>query len=190
MPSSKKVFLSLRHYLLEALITTSDLTIEAFFPSGYPGTPFMRQFLSYRWRRRTPSRPTISALLSKLQKEGLVKRTGSRRFSHWRITAGGKRLLGKYRKTIASSAAPPVFSEDESDGTVRIVTFDIPERERKKRDVLRECLKMIGFRQLQKSVWMGSTPLPEDLLAYLNERDTLRYVHIVSIREKGTIEER
>lgn len=100
----------------------------------------------------------------------------------------GKRFVLRYRKAIASPAVLPVFSEDASDGIIRIVTFDIPERERKKRAVLRECLKMIGFRPLQKSVWMGGAPLPEDLLKYLHERGIFRYMHIVSIREKGTIE--
>lgn len=189
MDSSKKIFISLTHYLLEGLIAASDITIDAFFPPRRPMSGLMRRFLSYRWRRRVPSRPTISTLLSQLQRQGLVQRSGSRRFSRWRITPRGRRLVLRYRKAITSPAVVPVFSEGEPDGIVRIVTFDIPERERRKRDVLRECLKMINFRLLQKSVWVGDVPLPEDLVRYLHERDIFRYLHVVSIRERGTMEE-
>lgn len=187
MTSPRKVFTSLTHFILEALITTSDIMIDSFFPPNYPEAAFMRNFLSYRWRRRVPSRRSISALLSKLQREGLVRRSGSRRFARWRIMRPGRRAVVRHRKLALEANARTVFSKRAGDGVIRIVTFDVPERERKKRNVLRECLKMVGFRQLQKSVWVGSSPLPEDLIRYLEERNILDYVHIASLSEHGTV---
>lgn len=40
------------------------------------------------------------------------------------------------------------------DGYWRIVIFDIPERKRKFRDLFRRTIKEIGFRQVQRSVWI------------------------------------
>jgi phenylacetic acid degradation operon negative regulatory protein len=36
----------------------------------------------------------------------------------------------------------------------RVVIFDIPEKERSQRDFLRKQLKWLGFKELQKSVWI------------------------------------
>ncbi len=75
------------------------------------------------------------------------------------------------------------------DGIARIVAFDIPERERKKRDTIRAELVTYNFKQLQKSVWIGYNPLPEDFTELLNGLHLRDEVHIFSVLEKGTIEE-
>lgn len=45
-------------------------------------------------------------------------------------------------------------SDDKWDGKWRLVVFDIPEKRRTARDLLRIRLKEWGFRQLQKSIWI------------------------------------
>lgn len=42
------------------------------------------------------------------------------------------------------------------DGKWYLTIFDIPERVRRKRDILREKLKLLGFGQLQASVWISA----------------------------------
>lgn len=180
-------FHSLRHFILERLIEANDAAIDAFFPPGYPGTALARSFLSRHWRSRSPSAKKCSALLSKLQKEGLVRRSGSRRYASWRITSAGKKAVGAYRRTVVRKGIP-LFDPIERDGVIRIVSFDVPERERAKRGILRDCLKEAGFRQLQKSVWIGTAPLPDALMQYFREQKILSYIHIADIRHSGTLE--
>ena len=76
----------------------------------------------------------------------------------------------------------------KEDGIIRLVMFDIPETERRKRNLVRLELVACGYRQLQKSVWSGDRPLPEKFIKSL---DTLRLkdkIQIVSINKLGTLE--
>ena len=41
-----------------------------------------------------------------------------------------------------------------SDGRWRIISFDIPENIRNKRNSFRRIIKRIGFKQIQKSLWI------------------------------------
>jgi hypothetical protein len=45
--------------------------------------------------------------------------------------------------------------------------YDIPEGRKKERDWFRRQLKNFDFVMIQKSVWVGPSPLPIDFLAYL-----------------------
>jgi phenylacetic acid degradation operon negative regulatory protein len=49
------------------------------------------------------------------------------------------------------------------DGNFMIVTFDIPEKQRKDRDLVRDKLVELGFGMLQKSVWISAYHFEEDL---------------------------
>ena len=73
------------------------------------------------------------------------------------------------------------------DGITRLVVFDIPERERKKRDTLRAELIGYGFEGLQRSVWIGHRPLPADFIEFLDSLNLKNKVHIFSVRESGTL---
>ena len=76
------------------------------------------------------------------------------------------------------------------DGNWRVVIFDIPERERKKRLWLRLELISYGYKLLQKSVWVGYRPLPEDFLRDLEDFNLKSHIHIFSIHHSGTLEEK
>lgn len=51
----------------------------------------------------------------------------------------------------------------KSDGKLRVVMFDIPEKLRQNRNVFRHHLIDLGFRMKQQSVWVSSLPC-EDLV--------------------------
>lgn len=65
----------------------------------------------------------------------------------WKLTKEGwkrlKKMLPQYKKP------------SDWDGKWYIVTFDIPEASRKRRDAFRERLKRLGFGKLQASVWIS-----------------------------------
>ena len=48
-----------------------------------------------------------------------------------------------------------------------IVMYDIPSEKKKERDWFRRHLKQFDYVMIQKSVWVGPSPLPKDFLAYL-----------------------
>lgn len=50
-----------------------------------------------------------------------------------------------------------------------IVMYDIPHTLKKERDWFRRHLIKFGYIIIQKSVWVGPSPLPKDFLIYLKE---------------------
>lgn len=168
---------SLTELILKGIARVGEGVLEAFLPRQYPEARLTRELLGLH-SRRSISRRTFSTILSRLRNQGLVERSGKTRAARWRLTNNGRKYLEKRR--ISSQYA-------QEDGVGRLVIFDIPERERKKRDTIRCELVAADFRQLQKSVWIGYRPLPESFLALLDGLYLKEKVHIFSIRDKGTL---
>ncbi len=60
--------------------------------------------------------------------------------------------------------------EDEKwDGKWRLVTWDIPEKRRKARDLLRYQLKQLGFEKFQNSVWVSKKNCTQLLRQYIRK---------------------
>lgn len=94
------------------------------------------------------------------------------------LTEKGKKSLGMlaYRKKL-----PKVW-----DGKWRIVSFDVFEKNRKKRDLFRRELKEYGFMQIQKSIWVYPYSC-EDYIMLLRTNlhfgKNIRYIVAESITE-------
>ena len=50
-----------------------------------------------------------------------------------------------------------------------LVMFDIPEVKKAEREWFRFHLRQFGYEMIQKSVWVGPSPLPKDFLDYLKD---------------------
>src|ERR1035437_7666189 len=61
------------------------------------------------------------------------------------------------------------FSSGLSDNSSKnlIVMYDIPSDMKKERDWFRRHLKRFNYIMVQKSVWVGPSPLPKDFLEYV-----------------------
>lgn len=58
-----------------------------------------------------------------------------------------------------------------------LVMFDVPQERNSHRDWLRKQLKMFNYMMIQKSVWIGPSPLPKEFVAYIKEigmKDNIR----------------
>ena len=167
--------------ILEKLAELGEGTLDAFLPPQYPEAALARMFLGLDSKRKI-SRRTFSSILSRLKTQGLVERSGTKRRTQWRITGQGSEWL-KDKDMLIKIPAP------RDDGIGRLVIFDVPEYARKKRDAIRVELVSANFKQLQKSVWIGYHPLPQDFLILLDELNLRDNVHIFSIRQEGTLQE-
>ncbi len=95
-----------------------------------------------------------------------LKNTGhvANRNGYWSATEKGRdRKL--YKDADLLSYIPSPFNTDAD--PVNIVAFDIPEKDRRKRNWLRNQLKIFGYKMLQQSLWLGPGPLPQDFLKRL-----------------------
>lgn len=88
--------------------------------------------------------------LTRLKEKGLV--TFIQRNGRWYARATDKGRLFLLREGLQDH----VFRSKSKrwDGQWRVVTFDIPERRRSTRDVLRDYMQAYGFKKLQSSVWV------------------------------------
>lgn len=169
---------SLTQFILERLNEAGQLTLESFLPRHRAEAKIWRQLLGLSTDYNFSPR-TFSTLLSRLKQQGLVAKSGRHGRSVWQLT-----LTGEEKINLPLTLEPP-----PTDGISRLVFFDIPETERKKRDLLRSELVACNFRQLQKSVWLGYNPLPERFIKSLDDLKLKNKVHIVSINKIGTLEE-
>lgn len=64
----------------------------------------------------------------------------------------------------------------------RVVMFDIPEETRQFRDILRDHLKQIGFRELQHSVFIFPYPCEKELATLIDLYDAEKYVRILTVK--------
>ena len=65
------------------------------------------------------------------------------------LTPKGKKVFGRAKLDDIT-----IIKKDKWDGQWRFFLFDVPEKRRSFRDVLRAKLKNLGFFQFQKSVWI------------------------------------
>ncbi len=125
-------------------------------------------------------------LLNHLQKEGLVRRSKEEKNSFWSITDKGKKKL-KFINEQFALKLPSKSYKKENDNNLKIIIFDIPEDDSRKRKWLRNNLVALNFSKLQKSVWIGSIKLPKDFIEDLKIMDIFQYIEIFSVNRTGTI---
>jgi len=69
--------------------------------------------------------------------------------------------------------------EEKWDGKWRFVIWDIPEKRRKVRDLLRSKLKELGFSQFQKSVWGSKKNCTNILRKFIEQVGIEKWVMVV-----------
>lgn len=93
------------------------------------------------------------------------------------ITPEGKKLL--------------VRKMPEPDGIWKLVTFDIPEKQKKVRAVLRAKLKALGFKKWQNSLWVSPYRLDEEVrgeLDILAKRFPIRLLEVSRVNRTDDLE--
>ena len=128
-------------------------------------------------KRRTPSDAVLRVTLSRLKQKGLVEHKNG----IWKITAAGRAYLIKMRGKLKL----PFHARKRQirQPKTMIVIFDIPETQKRKRKWLRTELKNLGFEILQKSVWSGPAPLPNEFIKSLHDLHLLPYLKFFKASE-------
>jgi DNA-binding transcriptional regulator PaaX len=108
---------------------------------------------------RNYSRNSLSGTLSYMRKNGLVENMND----ELQVTHRGQ----KYIKNKMDSLQQFYFKFDKEAPKNLIVMFDIPETQKAEREWLRWHLKKFNYLMIQKSVWVGPSPLPKEFLDYI-----------------------
>ncbi|MBI2514977.1 hypothetical protein HYV91_02205 [Candidatus Wolfebacteria bacterium] len=135
------------------------------------------------WASLYRERQSFYSMLNHLKQQGLIKKRKNelRKGSVWQITKRGLKKLN----LIKNQEKFP-YKKETSDKLI-IVTFDIPEKDRQKREWLRSALRVLDFSLLQESVWIGKNEIPQEFLYDLRKREIMDFVHILEINKEGTL---
>jgi CRISPR/Cas system-associated endoribonuclease Cas2 len=137
-------------------------------------------------RREEEAKRKYRTLLSALKRDGLVEEQDNKKGRFFEITKKGMAKLAALRKR-KKNMLPPTHYQRETSDVVTIVTFDVPEKERRKRDWLRAVLKRLEFTPVQKSVWMGKIKIPPALLEDIRRLRLAEFVEIFQITKTGSL---
>lgn len=77
----------------------------------------------------------------------------------------------------------PIFTKNKWDGSFMIVVFDIPKKDHKAREVLRNKLIELGFGMLQESVWISPYHFEEDLKEFLDIKGYTNYTFVLKAKK-------
>ncbi len=104
---------------------------------------------------------SVQATLYRLRKNGVVD-YGDK---GWHLTKAGKRYMKKKEDSLQQ------FEHKFSEKALKnlMVMFDIPETQKVKREWFRWHLKKFNYEMIQKSVWVGPSPLPKEFLEYISK---------------------
>lgn len=119
---------------------------------------------------------SVQVTLSRLRKKGYINYSSK----EWSLTEKG-RLHAEGVRLL--SYLPSPFKKDSPETT--IVSFDIPEPNRKIRNWLRNQIKIFGYKMLQQSLWIGPGPLPTPFLKRLEELKIRENIKIFSKIKKN-----
>ena len=123
--------------------------MEALFDDCNPflSYPELRKRLHGRWDGK------LGEAIHNLKKGGYLEMVEKDNIKFLRLTGRGK----------LKAILPHTESSEEWDGQWRLVAFDIEEERRKTRDRFRELLWILGFKPLQKSVWIAPHDASEEI---------------------------
>ncbi len=148
----------------------SDILI-AMFLSGKSVRNF-KSIINERKLKRY-KKDSISVTLYRLSKKDYIRKTKE----GWQINKGS---IKQIKLTQLFSYIPSPFNTKNKRSI--IISFDIPGPDRKKRDWLRNQLRIFDYKMLQQSLWAGPGPLPKEFLKRLNELKMKDYIKIFKIK--------
>ena len=83
----------------------------------------------------------------------------------WYLTPAGKRYIKRKENSLQQ------FGHNFTKETPKnlMVMFDVPETKKAEREWLRWHLKKFNYEMIQKSVWVGPSPLPKEFMDYVSK---------------------
>lgn len=165
-PKTRK-FLTVTKTILAILWEGGETMIKAFFPH-----PYSHIFCNHKKKQH------YYYSLYHLKKKGLIKKVGTDTF---RLSRKGEKEA--FFAHLDSQIALYQSKKRKWDGQWRMIIFDIPEKKRKYRDYLRQILKTLGFKELQKSIWVTPHPIPDFLKELLWEERMKYFTRFITIKE-------
>ncbi|MBU1327354.1 hypothetical protein KKB64_02245 [Patescibacteria group bacterium] len=125
---------------------------------------------------------TFKQVLVTLRKQKFIVQKQKKTLLDIEITEAGKKRLG--------SLLPSYQKKRQWDGYIYLISYDIPEKTRNSRDLLREYLRRIGCGLLQESVWLTSYNPQGILDEFMQDHHITGTVLVSKLDKEGTLGDR
>jgi len=120
----------------------------------------------------------VRSAVSRMCHSGLLQARSDGRKSYYSLTPGGHSLLSRGAQRIF------VRKDTSWDGTWNIVTYSIPERERKLRDTLRRELTWLGFGTLAGATMISPYDLTKEVVELTEKLGVTEHIRIFRARQQ------
>ena len=182
--------------LKNSMLNSASL-FEVFLSAGYgAATGRMEYLIRVKNRERQRNKALFEEfvrekqrfynLIYYLKSDGIISEITSGGKKWYNIPEKGKRklagLLAIKNNIIPFSRYPKI-----SGNKFTIVVFDVPEKEKKKREWLRATLGQLGYKAIQRSVLLGKTKIPQPFLADIKRLRMMDYIEIFEITKTGSL---
>lgn len=171
VPITDKFLWSLYNFV-EGIDKTLDFGIPK---SMTEGIDIRSLKMKHEWRRAS-DRKKFSKLIYNLKRRGLIKINNLENKKAIMLTSPGEARALRIKYKI-------IDKKRRSDGRWQMVIFDIPENKRRFRDILRENLSFLGYKILQKSVWVCPYDVGKETEEFLRNNLLDPYVKLFLIEE-------
>ncbi len=141
-----------------------------------------RDILEKQLERRLKQRYFV--MRRTLEQQGVIGSSNGKMI----ITQKGIFKMRRLRGYAAERLRIPAYKLGDGSRATMII-FDIPEKDRRKREWLREVLRGMGCRRIQQSVWLAVGVLPKDFLVDLDRMRLSEFVEICEITKTGTLDD-
>ena len=125
------------------------------------GVPFLGD-------KKYHSQNSFGSTISRLKAKKLIEIKNNK----WTLTKTGKEYFENQRRLGVKFASPFVLNAPKN----LLLMFDIPETKRPERHWLRWHLREFQYYMIQKSVWVGPSPLPKKFIDHLRETGLHNYI--------------
>jgi DNA-binding transcriptional regulator PaaX len=146
---------------------------------SYKGTRVNLLGVSRPWDHNKSS---FQSTLYRMHKKGFIHRKDKK----WLITESGKNYFLKQKKSLIKFDSP----FDKSSPKNLLLMFDIPETRSVERQWLRLHLKRFDYYMIQKSVWVGPSPLPTKFIFYIKNIKLNEYIKTFKLAKPYQINKR
>lgn len=135
--------------------TFADIFLDPYKRGEYHGSSFLDRV----------AKRSLSSTINRLKNQGYLEKIEKKGRIGYMITEKGRSKIDRF-----------LFDREVWDGRWRMVVFDIPEEKKKLRDFFRGKLSHLGFKQLQKSVWVTPFDVLDDIEEIINEYGLGNYI--------------
>jgi DNA-binding transcriptional regulator PaaX len=191
-----EITLKILETLGEAALSSAELFAAIMF-SGYGASAgrigHIQEKIHAQWEEgrkerahEAELRQKYSNLLYKLKREGLVAERKKGKNSLFSLTFLGTRKRDTLRTRRAHALPSPHYQKQQGTRFL-IVAFDVPEKERYKRDWLRGVLHNLGLKRVQKSMWVGKVKIPKEFLKDIHALNLVEFVEIFEVGNTGSL---